>query len=67
MQKTLEEIREYNEWTLEEAASIYGNGISEELLESYEQFNIIPDMKAIWAILKATGLKYDDINFFFQD
>ncbi len=65
MQKTLEEIREYNEWTLEEAASIYG--INEELLESYEQFNIIPDMQAILAILKATGLEYDDINFFFKD
>ena len=65
MQKTLEEIREYNEWTLEEAASIYG--INEELLESYEQFNIIPDMQAILSILKATGLEYDDINFFFKD
>ena len=61
----MEEIREYNEWTLEEAASIYG--INEELLESYEQFNIIPDMQAILAILKATGLEYDDINFFFKD
>lgn len=65
MQKTLEEIREYNEWTLEEASAIYD--INEELLESYEKFYIIPDMKAIWAILKATGLEYDDINFFFQD
>ena len=65
MQKTLEEIREYNEWTLEEAAAIYD--IDEELLESYEQFNMIPDMKIIWSILKATGLKYDNINFFSQN
>lgn len=65
MQKTLEEIREYNELTLEETAELYD--IDVELLKNYEEFNLIPDMKAIWSILEATGLKYDDINFFFQD
>lgn len=65
MQKTLKEVRESRGWTLEEAANIYD--IDEELLESYEQFSMIPDMKSIWLILKATGLKYENINFFFQE
>ena len=58
---TLRAIRINNNWTAEETAEKYG--ISLDTLRNYENFKTFPDVPIIENILKATGMKYDDIIF----
>lgn len=58
---TLKAIRINNNWSAEETAKKYG--ISLDTLRNYENFKTFPDVPIIENILKATGMKYDDIIF----
>lgn len=58
---TLKAIRINNNWSAEETAKKYG--ISLDTLRNYETYKTYPDVPIIENILKATGMKYDDIIF----
>jgi len=58
---TLKGLRVNNNWTIPEAAVKYG--VSVDTVKNYEAYRTFPDVPIIENILKATGLRYDDIVF----
>ena len=58
---TLKGLRVNNNWTIPEAAVKYG--VSVDTVKNYEAYRTFPDVPIIENILKATGLRYDDICF----
>ena len=58
---TLKGLRANNNWTIAEAAAKYG--VSVDTAKNYETYKTFPDVPIIENILKATGLRYDDIVF----
>lgn len=58
---TLKALRINNGWSQEEASNLYG--VSIDTVKNYEAYKTFPDVPIIENILKATGLKYDDIIF----
>ncbi len=58
---TLKGLRVNNNWTIPEAAVKYG--VSVDTVKNYEAYKTFPDVPIIENILKATGLRYDDIVF----
>jgi transcriptional regulator with XRE-family HTH domain len=58
---TLKGLRVNNNWTIPEAAVKYG--VSVDTVKNYEAYRTFPDVPIIENILKATGLRYDDIIF----
>ena len=58
---TLKAVRINNNWSQEEASKLYG--VSIDSVRNYESYKTYPDVPVIEKILKATGLKYDDIIF----
>ncbi len=58
---TLKALRINNNWSQEEASKLYG--VSVDTIQNYETYKTFPDIPIVENILKATGLKYDDIIF----
>ena len=58
---TLKGLRVNNNWTIPEAA--VKHGVSVDTVKNYEAYRTFPDVPIIENILKATGLRYDDIVF----
>lgn len=58
---TLKALRINNNWSQEEASKLYG--VSVDTVKNYESYKTFPDVPVIENILKATGMKYDDIIF----
>lgn len=58
---TLKALRINNNWSQEEASKLYG--VSVDTVKNYESYKTFPDVPVIEKILKATGMKYDDIIF----
>lgn len=58
---TLKAIRINNGWTKQETAKKFG--VSVDTLYNYEAGKTYPDVPIINRILKATGMKFDDIIF----
>ena len=58
---TLKALRINNNWSQEEAASLYG--VSIDTIKNYEAYKTYPDVPIIENILNASGLEYNDIIF----
>ena len=58
---TLKALRINNNWSQEEAASLYG--VSIDTIKNYEACKTYPDVPIIENILNASGLEYNDIIF----
>lgn len=58
---TLKALRINNNWSKEEASKLYG--VSIDTVNNYETYKTFPDVPIIENILRATGMKYDDIIF----
>lgn len=58
---TLKAIRVNKGWTREEASKLYG--VSIDTINNYENYKTFPDVPIIENILRATGMRYDDIIF----
>ena len=58
---SLRALRINNNWSQEEASKLYG--VSVATVQNFESYKTFPDVPIIENILKATGLKYDDIIF----
>ena len=61
MKMTLKAIRVNNNWTQEKAAELYG--VCVDTIKNYESNKTYPDVPIIDNILRATGMKYDEIIF----
>ena len=58
---TLKALRVNNGWNILEASKLYG--VSVDTVKNYEAYRTFPDVPVVENILKATGLRYDDIVF----
>ena len=58
---TLKALRVNNAWSQEEASKLYN--VSVDTVKNYEAYRTFPDVPIIENILRASGLKYDDIIF----
>lgn len=58
---TLKQVRIFNGWSQEDASKLYD--VSVDTISNYENYKTYPDVPIIENILKATGLRYDDIIF----
>ena len=62
MKMSLRAIRINNGWSLERTAKLYN--VSVDTVRNYEKGKTQPTVEIIYNILNATGMKFEDINFF---